>query len=281
MLTNELPIPPTAQLTMQRGNLYKYKSLKGPGLEHTLEIIRDSKIFVPSPSQLNDTEECKPQQTIGDFSDPLYRQKVEAWVRRCIAHRAPPPSEERIQIELRQLNQARLEVLVKEATIQYQQEVERRYRILSLSDSKTNNHLWSEYADHYQGVCLEFFVCPLLGSAFQVQYRDTIPAFDVTNDENYDTLVATVLTKRVKWSEEHEYRLVLGDPPIKGDPPLIDQKLSFPRTYLKSIIFGYRVGWDDRNRLVEIVRQVSPHMNTLEATGGPPFKEITFAPLKF
>lgn len=279
MPTNNLPIPPTAQLTMRRGSLYKYKSLKGPGLEHVFEIIRDARIYVPRPSQLNDPEECKPLQTIGNISAPSYRPAVEAWVRRCIAHRVPVPPEEKIQNELKQLDQAQLEEMVKEATIQYQQEVEKRYRILSLSDSNTNHHLWSQYADYYAGICLEFFVNPFFGSAFQVQYRDAISAFDITNNEGYDALVATALTKRLKWSEEREYRLVLGDPPIKEDPPLIDQRLCFPRLNLKSIIFGFRISGDARDRLVTLIGSAAPHMRLFEAAGGPPFNDVTIVSL--
>jgi hypothetical protein len=244
------------------------------------EIIRDCIIYVPRPSELNDPEECKPQQTIDDISNPSYRPKIEAWVRRCVAHREPLPSEAEIQIELQQLNQNHLDELIKESTLTYHQALEERYRILSLSDSKENHHLWSAYADYYAGICLEFFVDPLFGSAFQVQYSDAIPAFDITNNENYDALVATALTKRTKWSDEREYRLVFGDPPIKGDPPLHNQKFRFPRNILISIIFGYRVNKEHRNRLVQLIKNVSPHMGIFEATGGPPFQQITITPLR-
>jgi hypothetical protein len=277
---NFLQPPPTAQLTMRRGSLYKYKSLRDPHFDHVIEIIRDCMIYVPRPSQLNDPDECKPQQLIGDISAPSYRPKIEAWVRRCVAHRVPPPSEAEIQIELQQLKQDHLEELTKEATLSYHQAVEERYRILSLTDSKENHHLWSAYADNYAGICLEFFVDPIFGSAFQVQYADTIPAFDITNNENFDALVATALTKRLKWSEEREYRLVFGDPPIKGDPPLLNQKFRFPSSLLRSIIFGYRVSKEHRGHLVELIKAEAPHMGVFEASGGPPFQKFTVTPLR-
>lgn len=264
---------------MRRGSLYKYKSLRPPHFDYVTEIIRDCMIYVPRPSELNDPDECKPQQTIGDISDPSYRPKIEAWVRRCVAHRIPPPSEAETQIELQQLNQSHLEALIKESELIYHQAVDERYRILSLSDSKENHHLWSAYADCYAGICLEFFVDPFFGSAFQVQYADAIPAFDITNNENFDPLVATALTKRLKWSEEGEYRLVFGDPPIQGDPTLYNQKFRFPRNFLTSIIFGYKVNKGHRNHLVKLIKAVSPHMSVFEASGGP-LQKITITPLR-
>ena len=196
--------PSTAQLTMRRGSLYKYKSLNPPHFDHVIEIIKECMIYIPRPSELNDPEECKPQQTIGDISASTYRPKIEAWIRRCLAHRNPLPSEAEIQTELQQITQTHLEMLVNEATESYHHAIEKRYRILSLSDSRDNHHLWVNYADSYTGICLGFFVDPFFGSAFKVQYADTIPAFDITGDEGFDTIIATALTKRLKWRDEGE-----------------------------------------------------------------------------
>lgn len=266
-----------ASVTLRRGNLYKYKSLKGQHFNYVTEIIRDRVIYCPRPSEMNDPEECKPQLTIGEFANPSYRPRVEAWVRRCISHRVHPPSEAEIQTELRQLNQARLESLAQETTDSYRQAVDKRYRILSLADSAYNEHLWASYADSYEGVCLEFFVDPMLGSSYQVQYADAIPVLDITNNEGLDALVATVLFKRPKWKSEGEYRLVLGDPPVPGDPPLINQKLRFPPALLTSILFGYRVAADHRKRLIDLVRQEVPRMRIFEARGGPAFQKFTIS----
>ena len=199
---------------------------------------------------------------------------------RCVAHRVPPPSETEIQTELQQLSQTHLEMLIKEASVTYHQAVEKRYRILSLADSRENHHLWVNYADSYAGICLGFFVDPLFGSAYQVQYAEAIPTFDITSNEGFDALVATALTKRLKWKNEGEYRLVFGDPPIKGDPPLINQKLRFPRNFLTSIVFGYRVDKEYKHLLLKLIKDVAPHMEIFEATGGPPFQRVTITPLR-
>jgi hypothetical protein len=266
--------PLQASVTLRRGHLYKYKSLRGQNFDHVVEIIRDCRIYCPRPSELNDPAECKPQLVIDDITSPTYRPRIDAWVRRCVAHRAPVPTEAEIQAELASLTQARLEELVAGATVAYHEEVNNRYRILSLADSPDNHHLWANYADGYGGVCLAFFVDPMFGSAFRVAYSDAFPAFDVTNNERFDTLVATALVKRTAWQGECEYRLIFSDPPLPEDRPLVDQKLRFPRELLTGVVFGYRVAADQRNTLLRIIREHAPHARVAEATGGIPFAAV-------
>lgn len=258
-------LPIQAHVKLRRGHLYKYKSLKGANYDHVREILCEHMIFCPRPSQLNDPIECKPLLTIGDIADPAYRPKVEAWVRRCVAHRVTPPSEERIQAELAQLTQSKLEAMIKQATDLYQHEVNERYRILSLADSAENYLLWTNYADNYEGVCLEFFVDPMLGSAYQVVYSDEFPVLDITKNEGFDALIMTALVKRTQWQQEAEYRLIFGEPPMPDDPPLINQRLQFPPQLLTSIIFGHKVSVDHQRELLELAKLRIPQLRCLIA----------------
>jgi len=119
-----------------------------------------------------------------------------------------------------------------------------------LADSSSNDHLWTQYADNYAGVSLEFFVNPTLGSAFEVIYTDAVSALDITDDESIDSLIQTALVKRTEWAPEREYRLVLSEPPIKGDPPLVQQRLQFGEELLTGLIFGDHVDPDQRESLI-------------------------------
>jgi len=211
-------------------------------------------IYCPRPEQLNDPQECKPQMVIGDIADPAYWPKVEAWVRRCVSHRVPPPDEKEIQAELAGLTQRKLEELVKQSADSYHREVNNQYRILSLSNSVKNHHLWTKYADSYKGVCLDFFVDPMLGSAYAVSYTDEYPALDITNNEGFDAMRQTLLVKRTQWEAEGEYRMVFKEPPMEDDPALVHQRLQFPEPLLKGIIFGAHVAEDHRRFLKKLAR---------------------------
>lgn len=267
-----ISLPPVAHVTLRRGHLYKYKSLAGGNFAHTLEIIEQSLIYCPRPAELNDPEECRPDFVLGNIADPAYRPRVDAWVRRCVMHRPEPVTEEQIQSELAQLTQQRLEALVAEANAEYHKAVDLRYRILSLADSSKNDHLWVHYADNYAGVCLQFFVDPMFGTAYQMRYSDTVPALDITDNDGFSALNMTALVKRMRWAAEGEYRLIVGDPPIPGDPPLEAQKLRFAPKLLTGILFGHRVPPRERERLENAFLAVPFRRDVFTVFGGVPFR---------
>jgi hypothetical protein len=268
-------LPPQAQATLRRGHLYKYKSLAGDNLAHTLEIIEQSLIYCPRPTQLNDPEECRPDFVLRDIRDPDYWPQVEAWVRRCVGHRPEPTSEEQIQTELARLTQHELEAMVAEARNEYRVEVDRRYRILSLADSPANSHLWTHYADNYAGICLRFFVNPLFGTAYRMRYSDTLPALDLTDDDGLSALNATALVKRTRWATEGEYRMIFGEPPIPGDLPLEAQKLRFAPDLLTGLLFGHRVPAAHRARLEGAFLAAPRAREVFTVTGGVPFQQLS------
>jgi hypothetical protein len=209
-----------AGLTLRKGHLYKYKSLDPRSREHVIDILRDSKLYFPRPSQLNDPDEGKPQLFIGDISDAAYRPAVEAWVRRCLKHEAPPPTEVQIQTELARLTQSKLEEMVVKAGVAYRASVERRYRIFSLAGSPWNRHLWEHYADDFNGVCIELNLDSSFGPAYSVTYSDTPRRIDLTSVDDFEHLIQTVLVKSTRWSEELEARMIFGEP-LGGDNHLV------------------------------------------------------------
>ncbi|MEK6211271.1 MAG: DUF2971 domain-containing protein [Pseudomonadota bacterium] len=195
--------------------------------------------------------------TVGNINDPKYRPSVEAWVRRCVAHRVPPPTENEIQAELVQLTQQKLEALMREVDVEYQAAVESRYRILSLADSARNRHLWKEYAGEFSGVCLEFLINSKFGTALQVTYTNAIRNLDLTSRDDFEHLVMTGLVKRKKWRKEREYRLIFGEPPIEDQPPLVNQKYEFPAEHLTGLIIGHRVETGQRDKLLALAKKRS------------------------
>ena len=264
---------------MAHGYLYKYKPLSGSAFNHVREIISESKIFFPRPSQLNDPKECKPTMSIGDISDPIYRPSVDAWIRRCVAHRVPQPSEAEIQLELASITQGKLVELLGEVDVEYQAAVENRYRILSLADSPVNRHLWDVYANNFNGVCLQFAVNSRFGTAYQVSYTDGKHSLDLTSLDNYEHLVKTGLVKRRKWQKEKEFRLMFGDPPIEDQPLLIDQKYSFHPRHLSAIFIGHKVAAAQRAKLIALAHARKPRLHCFEAFPCDQLPNVRLRPL--
>lgn len=260
------------QISIHRGILFKYKALDGVNLEYTLDILRDSEIYCPRPSKLNDPEECKPDLVIGDLMDPAYWRRIEAWVRRVVAHRDPLPTEDEIQAELAQLTPEKLSEMAGATAGQYHEAVDARYRILSMALSPINGHLWSAYAAEYTGVCIAFDIHPMIATAYRVSYSDDVPLLDLVDDDGFAALDMTGLRKRKKWEPEGEARFIVSEPALEGDEPLVNQKLPFWPSSIKALIFGYRIEADKKRQLIAAVR--GRGIPLIMATGGPPFNRV-------
>ena len=130
-----------AKITFGRGYFHKYKSLAEDNLSHTLEIIETLGIYCPKPSELNDEDEFRPIFTAAKLSEEGYRVEIENWVRRCISTRGLNPTEEKIQAELKALNQGRLDDIAVELSKQFYEEVNKKHRVISMTNSPLNHHL--------------------------------------------------------------------------------------------------------------------------------------------
>ena len=260
---------------MGRGYFYKYKSLTSELLPHTVEIIKDRKIFCPKPSQTNDKEEeFRPSVTVGDYSDPIYKARVHKWVRRTVARSKPVATEAQIQHQLSILTQNDLEGYAKQLEPEYHREIENRYRILSLSDIPDNHHLWANYADNYAGICFQFFFTPKFSTVYRVQYVKRRPNWDLVCDQGMETLSATALTKLEKWQDEREYRMVMSEPALPYGPVLIDQKLALPINLFAGIYLGHRITQENKNIILKLAKQHLPSVPIYEVAETMPVKRI-------
>ncbi|KPC54568.1 DUF2971 domain-containing protein [Amantichitinum ursilacus] len=257
-------------LNFWNGPLFKYKSLDGNGIHHVLELIRNRLLYFPKPSILNDPEECKPNYVLGNYGDPDYRPRVHAWARRCMLGREPHPSEEEMQVELDGLTQEKLDALLPAANADIHRELDAKMRIMSLSTSAQNQHLWNEYACNHKGIAIELDLRNQLALAQEVIYHDEIRTIDLTDSMSFDDLKKGVLTKTTIWAPEQEYRYVLQQPRLQGDPELRDDKLLIDERALRSITFGYNTSPAHITQIVEAIRAHQPWVELHQTIGRPP-----------
>ena len=262
-------------VVMGRGHFYKYKSLAPKYLPHTLEIIKDRKIFCPRPSQTNDKdEEFKPPVTVGDYSDPIYRARVHRWVRRIATRSNPHALEAQIQHQLSIITQEGLESYAKQLEPEYHQEIENQDRLLSLSDIPDNHHLWVNYADDYAGISFQFFITPEFSTVYQVNYVQSRPKWDLVCDQDMETLSATALTKLDKWRDEREFRVVISEPPLPYGPVLVNQKLDLPIEAFAGIYLGNKINPTIKTLIVDLAKQYLPLVPIYEVAKGSLIKKI-------
>ena len=106
-------------------------------------------------------------------------------------------------------------------------------RIYCLTPIPDSTLMWSHYADHHRGICLEFDKdSDLIGMSLQVRYRDTYPEL---LPQNRDVL-ALVLTKSSDWSYEQEFRIIAST--INTPAKLHGDFVMLPDGALTAIIVG-------------------------------------------
>ncbi len=261
-------------ITFGRGYFHKYKSLAGDNLRHALEIIEALAIYCPKPSELNDEDEFRPIFTASKLSEEGYRSEIEKWVRRCVSTRNPIPTEEQIQLELNALDQEKLDAIALELSKQFYEDVDKKHRIISMTTSPLNHHLWFEYGKDYSGVCFEFMFSPRFTTMYKVDYVNHPKALDLASNEDLDQLRVVALTKNIKWAAEEEFRMVLSVPPIVDGPVVMDNKLHLLPNMLTSIYFGFKMDPNHLQALLSSIRKVVPHVRRFIVYGGIPYKDL-------
>ena len=180
-------------------------------------------------------------------------------MRRIVTRSNPQPTEAVIQHQLSILTQDNLESYARQLEPLYHEEIERKYRLLSLSDSPDNHHLWVNYSDNYAGICFRFFFTPAFASVYRVNYVKNRPKWDLVSEQDMETLSNTTLTKMDSWKDEREFRMVLSESSLPYGRKLIDQKLVLPLEVFFGIYLGYRINKSNKNLIIDSIRQSLPH----------------------
>jgi hypothetical protein len=137
-----------------------------------------------------------------------------------------------------------------EAAIQRLEAVDQQYGILSLTLTPDNLLMWAHYADEHRGAVIEIdptvraFARPgeLAGAVHYSGERPLIPETD-------DILLSHFFTKSREWAYETEYRVVRK---LETCVAAVDAKplpihlFEFPPAALRRVVFGVRVGADQR-----------------------------------
>jgi hypothetical protein len=112
--------------------------------------------------------------------------------------------------------------------------------------------MWSHYANHHKGFCLEFKSNNRLGgiNPLNVVYKTKLKLADYHSTKD-DAFYHLIYSKSDCWSYEHELRTFISD--IKKD---IDRKFSFEKDDLLSVYLGVRCSLEDEHEIKTIIKDV-------------------------
>ena len=229
-------------------SLYKYRSFDPDNTKYIEPIFKNSEIYFPFPSELNDPFECQFQLTVADLNDLEYKARHRHWAYEVQKHLSPKVTAEEyfkyhntISFED---HLARTES-IRDETYKI---INSKWGIYSLSSDPLSALMWAHYANNHRGFCIEFSTDnDYFGRAWEVDYVRKIKFLDILDDMNESSAFNALLTKTVEWSYEREYRLLSNAmDEVAGLPTQSRPKVSnFPVKAMKSVIFGARMSEHD------------------------------------
>lgn len=252
--------------------LYRFYSV-----EKAEQLLRDARVFFPSPADFNDPFDCKAnivfrasKHTRERYARELLRRKapeMPRWVRNKVTKKGSSKEAYTRAIE-RFLNRIHTSV-----------------GILSLSARRDSILMWSHYAQKHAGVCLEFRNITNMGNPtippLKVQYSETNPELNFAEVEGLIdrqdaegeaarrmVVECIYLTKSVEWKYEKEWRIV----DILGGRGFRAVRMDA----LSGVIFGCHTPEAEKERIKSQIEKSGAHPTLYQALECRPSYSLEF-----
>lgn len=123
--------------------------------------------------------------------------------------------------------------------------------VCSFTEDPRSILMWSHYANHHQGLCLQFEIAQDPGTllrAVNVEYNDQYPVLNWM-EETAEQITPAMLRKHPNWAYEAEHRIVV--------PGGANSYLLFPAKALRAVILGCRAN----EQVVEAINNLLQERN--------------------
>jgi hypothetical protein len=237
--------------------LYKYRSMASEQeIDWLEEVFRDRKIYFPSPIQLNDPFECRPQ-IIYYRSASKIKAFFEGQANKRFPHfnRRLRREEERKAIKRFKSNQ---DQFIKASYDDFIQKTG-LYCVSQINDDLL---MWSHYSNGHRGVVLEFDATKentLFWEALDVHYDKEYPVVNIMEIGEPEEYRKLLLVKFVQWGYEKEWRIIRT--PGEGGP----RKYGFAPELLTGVIMGAVISPENRERILKWVKDYSTKITLYQA----------------
>jgi hypothetical protein len=226
-------------------HFYKYSSLDKP--ERLEKILLEHEIYVPTRDELNDPADARPLLPVMSHDELLYflfGRNFDPTLSTAQQKQVVKMLEDDIQ---RQGPEA-----YRRTMTEMLHELQKGYRIYSLSKHFDNLNLWAKYAKDHSGFCLEFAREGwFFESVNEVVYSDMLPLDMANPKSNY------FYCKRTVWSGEEEVRALLmpgSHATVKIDPH-----------WLTRLILGARVSPENEAQIRGWAKERQPELLVVKA----------------
>lgn len=225
-------------------SIFKYTSIN----EWSIKSLRDRDIFMNAPCRFNDPYDFAPNMKMQNLS---YQELYECYEKlsngrpiRKIFH-GPMQRDFLIHEITRRLRRG-IRASIKHAS--------ENLGVSCFSESKDIILMWSHYADHHKGMCIEFDTKEqpfpsLCKVEYEIEFPEVNPIFAIRED--FNIYMKFFITKYIEWNYEREWRLIV---------PEADSKQTYSAKAIKAIYFGSRAKESDIKIICQIARTHNPEV---------------------
>jgi len=240
--------------------LYRYRDTS----KYTEKIFTKQELFFAAPGAFNDPFDCDFHILCqGDHNqDVIASQAIKAVRRKFPGFTG--------QQALDAANEVSAKILAdhhEEASSQLGKSLARDYNdkagILCLAATNTDILMWSHYANHHRGICLEFRTNvkdSIFKKARPISYGDEYPHLDllkIVQNEEFRDAAPWMLTKSSLWSYEREWRIL----DFENGPGI----RTFPPECLSGVILGCCIPDQERVKVLKWIRGFPTRVQVLQA----------------
>jgi len=229
--------------------LYKYESFSAQSIEN----LKNQVIYFGSPLRFNDPYDCALFPSINEPSDAevehirsqyLGKNDLVDKVRTQFVNASIPA----LRIMLLRIGQ---DVVDREV-----QRFLSQRGVSCFSERADNLLMWSHYAGHHKGFCLEFKTSSEpFEKIRKVKYSEQMPAFDLVPmlcDQDFDQVLDLFCTKSLDWQYEREWRAIHKE---------AGTAYTYPADALTGIYFGPEASFTSFEIVALVLAGQNEHVN--------------------
>jgi uncharacterized protein YbcV (DUF1398 family) len=200
---------------------YKYRSLDGKALEWVERTVLHNEIYLGTAESFTDPFDLR---AVFDFEADPAIQRAD-FIRKShdfqphLSERERSAAAERVIANA--LDPANIAATTKLFQFMHNRMMRSVVGVYCVSTVPDNILMWSHYANHHRGICLEFDgLGALMAEAQQVSYVIERPAINPYADKPERMMECAFLTKAKQWEYEAEWRIISegGARPVGFDP---------------------------------------------------------------
>ncbi len=237
------------------------------------DFITKRMIYFSSPQSFNDPYDCLFQLDIDcsyeEFREAALRE-TETLQRLLLRHYSNSSLKEAIKLGYRD----RQIIFDREKPLNAFREFLNKTGLFCVSTELKSLLMWSHYADHHRGVCVELITersPAILQQLVQVEYLLQTPRYPIFERDKFLMAQKCLCVKSKEWSYENEWR-VFG----AGNA---GKTLPLERGSISCVYLGARISSADEVRVIQMVKQADDEIQVMRSKLKPDAYELEFVPV--